>query len=1045
MRDNRILIWSILMKRKSFSMFVVLILAALLFSNLNITPALAGPGASWPYKRTITLSAATPAANYQVRVQITVGNYGNMNATDGRDLRFYDSNDVLLDYWIENWNTAGTSNIWVEVPTTGTTSLTMYYGNGSATAVSNGDNTFIFFDDFSGSSVNTTKWSAYPNPAAITVSGGSVTLFAVGGPSPIGRQLIANTPFAMTDGVMVESVLSSNVYEGVGTRASLSGASSLSGAATLFTADQTVNSRFAVWSNGRDNQYGIHTIHEGDGVDNGDNSSQYIQIWNPGGPNTWGASGYVLGAAFTAGRLEYFVSTSISNNPATQGVSNTNIPAVTMYPLLTAAKTDPTTPDYSFSVNTFRVRRFAIGYSLITGTVGAQTEATPPTVNTFTATSPTNSLNIPITAFTASDNVAVNGYLITTSATPPLPAAAGWTGTAPGTYTVGSAGTYTLYPWARDTAGNVSAVFATPPTVVVDTSAPTVNTFTATSPTSNVNIPITAFTASDNVAVNGYLITTSATPPLPGAAGWTGAAPGTYTVGGTGTYTLYPWARDTAGNVSAVFATPRTVVVAQEVAPGAAGGNGPGGVGYIGAASNLELWLRADRGVYTDAGCSTTRAADGNNVGCWQDQSGNGTNATQGTGTPTYNTNMLNGQPALTFNGSSSSLYLNRVVQDDFTIISLFRTTQSWNSGAPFTHWWTGAGLVEAEWGGYANDFGVSLRSAQMTTGIGAAPSNDVTITSVGTYNNNAGHMVFFHRTRSTGALQQYVDDTSTATGTGSTASLTANSRITIGAQQGALNTFSNFFAGNIPEVILFSANLPDVDRILVENYLSAKYAVPLTANDVYDGDGNTSGNGDFDQDMAGIGQSTTGNRHTQAFSAGIIVVDRSFLKENGDWLTFGHRTASNNKVNTDLPAGWNATLARRWTRHWYFHRSETTTNGGLVDIIFDFSEGNMNGGQPPAGPASNYRLLRRGNAETQFTDIATASAIVGDQVQFLGVDVTLLGSNFTLGTLNDNTSPTAIELNSLSAHGPALWSWLLFGAAGLLLGLAGAFVLRRR
>ena len=35
----------------------------------------------------------------------------------------------------------------------------MYYGNSSAAAGSSGDNTFLFFDDFSGSSLNTNKWT----------------------------------------------------------------------------------------------------------------------------------------------------------------------------------------------------------------------------------------------------------------------------------------------------------------------------------------------------------------------------------------------------------------------------------------------------------------------------------------------------------------------------------------------------------------------------------------------------------------------------------------------------------------------------------------------------------------------------------------------------------------------------------------------------------------------------------------------------------------------------------------------------------------------
>jgi hypothetical protein len=57
------------------------------------------------------------------------------------------------------------------------------------------------------------------------------------------------------------------------------------------------------------------------------------------------------------------------------------------------------------------------------------------------------------------------------------------------------------------------------------------------------------------------MITESVTAPAAGDAGWSGTAPTAYTVAGPGTYTLYPWAKDTAGNVSAVFGSPRTVVV----------------------------------------------------------------------------------------------------------------------------------------------------------------------------------------------------------------------------------------------------------------------------------------------------------------------------------------------------------------------------------------------------------------------------------------------------------------------------------------------------
>jgi hypothetical protein len=184
-----------------------------------------------------------------------------------------------------------------------------------------------------------------------------------------------------------------------------------------------------------------------------------------------------------------------------------------------------------------------------------------PTVETFTVTTSSNSLNIPITVFNASDNVGVTGYLITTSSTPPTAGAASWSGTTPTTFTVASDGNYTLYPWAKDAAGNISVVFTSPRAVVVDTTIPTVNAFTVTTPSNSLNIPITAFTASDAVGVTGYLITTSSTAPAAGAVSWTSTAPVTFTVASDGPHTLYPWAKDAMGNVSAVFASPRAVVV----------------------------------------------------------------------------------------------------------------------------------------------------------------------------------------------------------------------------------------------------------------------------------------------------------------------------------------------------------------------------------------------------------------------------------------------------------------------------------------------------
>lgn len=96
--------------------------------------------------------------------------------------------------------------------------------------------------------------------------------------------------------------------------------------------------------------------------------------------------------------------------------------------------------------------------------------------------------------------------------------------------------------------------------VAADSTAPTVTTFTVGTP-SGSTVPITSFTATDAVGVTGYLITESATPPAPGAAGWSGTAPTSYTAVGTGSLTLYAWAKDAAGNVSAAATAAVTITI----------------------------------------------------------------------------------------------------------------------------------------------------------------------------------------------------------------------------------------------------------------------------------------------------------------------------------------------------------------------------------------------------------------------------------------------------------------------------------------------------
>jgi hypothetical protein len=155
---------------------------------------------TYAYSKQITLTGSTDGAvtNYQMKIVINKGS-GSDNSTNvftenhtlttwdathcPTDIRFTDSdNDTLQDFWVESY-TATTATVWVEFSTIPASPNTvvyfMYYGLAAAADASNGDNTFMFFDDFNSSWVGQTKWNdtyaefstsggigTYTNPAA---------------------------------------------------------------------------------------------------------------------------------------------------------------------------------------------------------------------------------------------------------------------------------------------------------------------------------------------------------------------------------------------------------------------------------------------------------------------------------------------------------------------------------------------------------------------------------------------------------------------------------------------------------------------------------------------------------------------------------------------------------------------------------------------------------------------------------------------------------------------------------------------------------------
>ena len=225
----------------------------------------------------------------------------------------------------------------------------------------------------------------------------------------------------------------------------------------------------------------------------------------------------------------------------------------------------------------------------------------------------------------------------------------------------------------------------------------------------------------------------------------------------------------------------------------------------------LVTWFKAD---------GFTGLTSGTPIANWSDASGEGHHATQTNVSqrPTFEANIINGKPVVRFNAASTNyLSFPRPVENDFTILCVFRSSQGLGTG---TQYYQGAGLINGEVPNVVNDFGMSLNvNGRILAGTG---NPDITIASTNGFNDGQPHLVTFTRTRNTGALELHVDGVSQGTASGGKQSLVTPARLVMGAQQ----TLINWLSGDIAEVRIFSAALTPAERVAEENALKCKYGL---------------------------------------------------------------------------------------------------------------------------------------------------------------------------------------------------------------------------
>ncbi|GHF18798.1 LamG domain-containing protein [Pseudolysinimonas yzui] len=161
---------------------------------------------------------------------------------------------------------------------------------------------------------------------------------------------------------------------------------------------------------------------------------------------------------------------------------------------------------------------------------------------------------------------------------------------------------------------------------------------------------------------------------------------------------------------------------------------------------------------------------------------------------------------AVQFDGINDYATAARQIAADFSIEFWVKSSQNFvgevYGQTPCTQWWHGAGLVDADLAGGAQDFGVSMCAGKIVAGVGLP---EISVASPATYNDNRWHHVVFTRTQSTGALALYVDGALVGTTTGNTGLLNAQSTLNFGR----LGFGANYFAGTLDEVAVYTSVLP--------------------------------------------------------------------------------------------------------------------------------------------------------------------------------------------------------------------------------------------
>ncbi|WP_292949984.1 T9SS type A sorting domain-containing protein [Olleya sp. UBA1516] len=335
--------------------------------------------------------------------------------------------------------------------------------------------------------------------------------------------------------------------------------------------------------------------------------------------------------------------------------------------------------------------------------------------------------------------------------------------------------------------------------------------------------------------------------------------------------------------------------------------SGPGGVGN---STTQVLWLKPD-------GFSV---ADGTVLDTWDDTSGNANSLTQPDATfrPIVKTNIVNSYDVVRFEAGNRRLRKTDFTSFPTTQVSAFYINKTTDSSD---------GVLSYASTSHNNNF-LFFNSSNLSFYRNGNTSMNITA------NDGNWHMVDMSWMNSGVGMKTYFDGKLKRTFNyvpGST--ITPGGSLSLAGEQDAVD--ANYDAaqshqGDFSEVILFNVAINAAERVIIQNYLTAKYGLTLESTvDYYTQDNAVNGN--FDFDVAGIGQADDGSNHTDSKGTGIVTINSPSALSNGDYLFWGEETKDPVYTLVSETTTYTNQLNSKW-------RVSKVGDLGTVSVSFDIS-----------------------------------------------------------------------------------------------------------